>query len=191
MRPAITGLVLAGGQSRRMGQDKALLPYRNGSLLSHAVDALRPLCAPIFILSSHPQHHFPSTTTLPDAYPHTGPMGALLTGLEAMPTSWAAVFACDIPHFPAAFWQTLLEQQALFPDKQAILFSENERLQPLCSLFSRQAIPPLQAAIHAGNLRMIEIIRQLDTHILPANANLAGWTPNAFANWNRPEDRKL
>jgi len=103
-RAAITGLVLAGGQGRRMGGvDKGLVPLDGRPLAAHALARLEPQVSGCLVsanrhLDVYARFGVPVLTdTLPD---HPGPLAGVLAGLAACPTDWLLTVPCDTPHFP-------------------------------------------------------------------------------------------
>jgi molybdopterin-guanine dinucleotide biosynthesis protein A len=106
-------LVIAGGQSRRMGQDKALLRVPNSGLplLVHIVERLRGLnWREVVVVANNPETiriaGDIATRTLRDKYPNAGPLGGLATGLAAC-AGWAAAVACDMPFVNANVFHSL------------------------------------------------------------------------------------
>lgn len=94
----LSGVVLAGGRSTRMGTDKALMVYRNLSLIDHAVHKLSPFCKGVFISVNEENartilHEAPK---IPDLYPGEGPISGILSSLKTIQSS-ILVMACDMP----------------------------------------------------------------------------------------------
>src|SRR5713226_697505 len=90
----ITGCVLAGGKSTRMGQDKALLDWHGQTLLNHMVDLLRNVADPV---------HVAGRDELPDQLPGLGPLSGIATALEASSTDANLIVAVDLPHLTRNF----------------------------------------------------------------------------------------
>src|SRR5512135_1576898 len=94
----ITGLILAGGRSRRMGQDKALMQLGGRSLIGRVIDALSPVCTRLIMVTNTPDaYRSYGLTMVPDAYAEAGSLGGLFSGLAAMQTDLAIAVACDMP----------------------------------------------------------------------------------------------
>ena len=77
----ISGIVLAGGKSRRMGRDKALIVLKNRTFLEHVVFALKPMVDDIFIVSDNPDHQIENFYRVPDMIMDAGPIAGIYTGL--------------------------------------------------------------------------------------------------------------
>jgi len=106
----VTGVVLAGGASRRMGQDKALLVWQGRTFLSRAVDCLSSLCDEIIVVG--PERDVPRPPCarfVADILPDSGPLGGLYTGMREARNSVVLVLACDLPHVHAGALTCLLD----------------------------------------------------------------------------------
>ena len=96
--PDLTGVLLAGGRSRRMGRDKAQLEIAGKTLFERSLELLREFCATVLIAGDRPDLARPGLPALPDLYPGSA-LGGLYTGLAAAQTEWILVAPCDMP-FP-------------------------------------------------------------------------------------------
>src|SRR5262245_9558920 len=94
----VTGFVLAGGKSRRMGRDKALLDWNGRPLVTHMVDLLLTVAHPVQVVGRSP---------LPDRLPGLGPLSGIATGLEATFTDANLFVAVDLPFLTHEFLKYL------------------------------------------------------------------------------------
>src|SRR5690606_16964739 len=108
-------LVIAGGRSRRMGQDKALIPapLTNLPMILHIIDRLRPIGYQHVIVVANNEETLriaeaAGAITQTDLYPDAGPLGGLAAGLALCP-AWAAVVACDMPLVRADVFNRLVQ----------------------------------------------------------------------------------
>lgn len=143
-RSAITGLVLAGGQGRRMGGvDKGLVPFDGRPLVSHALTRLSPQVAGCLISANRHLEVYAGfgMPVLTDAAPdHPGPLAGVLAGLAACPTDWLLTVPCDTPHFPVDLAERLAAAAASAQCDVALAATvENGRpqLQPVFCLVRR------------------------------------------------------
>ncbi len=106
--PYVSGFVLAGGRSRRMGCDKALLEVNGQPLLLRAVTLLKAHVGSVTVLGPQGRYESLGVPVLPDRWPRQGPLGALLTGLEISANGWSVFLACDLPLLNGQFIELLL-----------------------------------------------------------------------------------
>ncbi|MBX3587655.1 MAG: molybdenum cofactor guanylyltransferase [Ramlibacter sp.] len=161
-RADITGLVLAGGQGRRMGGlDKGLALLDGPPLAQRALDRLRPQVGPLLLsanrhLDQYREWGVPVVCDASAGYP--GPLAGLLAGLTQCTTPWLACVPCDAPAFPtdlvARLGANLGPHQGAvvtLPDAQG-----EPRMQPVFCLLSVQWRGSLQAYLDAGGRRVSE-----------------------------------
>lgn len=135
-----TALILAGGESRRMGQDKANIKLGNQTLLQHVSTALHPLFSDI-IVSTRQVRLDCDMQQVTDNPIHAGPLAGLAAGLEQARTPWVFAVACDMPFITAALVVTL----AGFRDHvDAVVPVVAGFPQPLAAFYSRHSLGALR-----------------------------------------------
>jgi molybdopterin-guanine dinucleotide biosynthesis protein A len=154
MRSVATGFVVAGGQSRRMGRDKALLPWEGATLLEHAVQRLQPLCGEVHILSGPGLRYL--DLGLPvhtDALADAGPLAGVLAGLTTMqgPDALGLFLAVDLP-FVTVELLDALAQAAAGHDAVAPVTAFGP--QPLCAAYRSRCQAAITRRLAAGERRM-------------------------------------
>lgn len=116
--PALTGLILAGGQARRMGgQDKGLLAFQGQTLLEHVLQTLQAQVQQVLINANRNTEHYarlaPVVADAPDLPEAAGPLLGVASGLRASPTPWLLCVPCDSPWAPpelaTRLWEALLQ----------------------------------------------------------------------------------
>lgn len=185
-RNAITGLVLAGGQARRMGgMDKGLLQLCERPLIEWVLDALQPQVASLIINAnrSHADYRrygHPIVADELDGF--CGPLAGIAAGLSACKTDYLVVTPCDSPLLPTDLVKRLHEQ--LRHDAADIAVAHNgERLQPVFALLDTRLTPSLLAFLETGG-------RKIDQWYAQHNISIVDFsdTPDTFLNINTPED---
>lgn len=150
--PEVFGLVLAGGQSRRMGQDKGLLDYHGKPQREHIYEQLKPLCSQVF-LSIRPGQE----GALPDGVPfildenmYRGPFNGLLSAHHAFPGVAWLVIACDLPLMDTRALRYLLDRRD--PDAVATAFATHETglPEPLAALWEPRALKEAITFLNSG-----------------------------------------
>ena len=157
MSPDISGLVLAGGRSSRMGRDKALISLAGKPLIEHAVNKLRRICADVRILSSDPALAA-FAPIVPDIHPNCGPIGGIEAALTHTAHDWNLFLPVDMPMLPVAFLSGWIEQKlsppnAVRPGVQ--IFAAGDRPQPGLCLVHKAVLPLIARAIRREEFALI------------------------------------
>jgi molybdopterin-guanine dinucleotide biosynthesis protein A len=151
--PAVTGFVVAGGRSRRMGSDKALLPWGGGTLLDHSIARLRQLTDDVRILSGeerrYEDHGLPVVT---DGAGGPGALVGLLAGLSALERPLGLFLAVDLPHVTVPLLRHLLALAAEGAD--AVVPLSAAGAEPLCAVYARGCLAPVRDAVARGDFKM-------------------------------------
>jgi molybdopterin-guanine dinucleotide biosynthesis protein A len=193
-------VINAGGQSRRMGAAKALLPVPpDGTpLIAHIAARLASLATdPLVVVTNDPAlaqaaQLPPSTIFVADAYPDTGTLGGIATGLQQA-RGWALVVACDLPLVSAALCAMLAklaDEQADEQDRwDAVVPVVDGYEEPLHALYHRRCLPAIEARLAAGQRRVISFMPDVRTLYVP-EGQLRAVDPqlHSFFNTNTPEE---
>ena len=180
------GFVVAGGQSRRMGRDKALLPWAGEPLVDGAVARLRTCCGRVTILCGpEPRYSDHGAPILVDAAPGAGPLGAVLTGL--LHADGPALFlAVDLPNVPAS----LLAHLAALTDRHdAVVPLSGRGPEPLCAVYTPACLDPIRRRVFAGDLKMTSFWPEVRVReVGPGELARFGDPATLFHNLNTPSD---
>lgn len=184
----ISVIVLAGGASRRMGVNKALLPIsEQETLVSRVIANLRVLSQDIVLVSNTPDLY----SDLPvrhaaDEFAGAGPLAGLHAGLRAVRNRWAFVAACDMPlvdHRLVRYMVLLTEGYS------AVAPRIDEAVEPLHALYSQDCLPAIEARLNAGQRRMISFYPDVRVRYVEAREiAIFDREGRSFANANTPED---
>ena len=157
-RPAASAIVLAGGDSRRMGRDKALLPVRGRPLIALIVDRLAGRFDDILISAGHggDDRRFPGQTVVSDAAPGQGPLMGIATALPRVRHDLAFVIACDIPHIDLDFVERLIKRAGgcdlALPDRG------DGRYEPLFAVYRKTVAGPAHDILAAGGRSILDLL---------------------------------
>lgn len=182
-------LILAGGQSRRMGTDKALLVHQGQTLIEH-VHGVASACATVVYIVGPPRVGLPLTWSyLPETTPGQGPLGAFQQSLTHLATpgqadDWLLLLACDLPYLSASTlrqWQSQLA--TLPPETIAYLPPHPKGWEALGGFYHWRCQPSLDRFVLQGGHSFQDWLRQ------QAVAPISVSDPQMLANWNTPEDR--
>jgi molybdopterin-guanine dinucleotide biosynthesis protein A len=178
------GVVLAGGQSRRMGHPKETLPFpgQDGSLLTHAETVLKTALAGT-IWVSRPYGTPAAPDILVDESPDAGPLEGIRRGLERTPHPYLAVLAVDLPGIPPQLYAMLQQHTGRHID--VVYPGTPHRIQPLAALWHHDTLQ-LLTDVCAGprRVRIIDVLAQLRTVMVPVPGS---WLVNVNtpAEWER------
>lgn len=182
--PALTGLVLAGGGSHRMGVDKAVVEVGGVRLVDRVAGLLAPICERVLIGSGDGER-LPGEgwRQVADEVDDGGPLAGIAAGLRAATTPLVAVVAVDMPFADPRVLTALAERHT---DRAVVVSEVDGRLQPLHAVWSVDALPGLRELLAAGERSVVRAVEQLGATIVPER-DLPG--DGRFAtNVNRPED---
>ncbi len=192
---SFSAIVLAGGQSSRMGRDKALIPLQGVPLLRQVCDVALNCTDQVYVVTPWPERYqdiLPETCRvireipLPGEAPTHGPLVGFAQGLAQVETDWVILLACDLPQLQTKVlqsWATGLEKTP--KEAIALLPRHPKGWEPLCGFYRSQCLPLLTQFINEGG-RSFQ--RWLAQH--PVQELQVGDTQVLF-NCNTPADLEL
>lgn len=160
--PAVGGYVLAGGQSSRMGRDKALLELAGRPLIAHAVNKLQRTCAQVAVVSGSPALGT-FAPLVADVHPGCGPLGGMEAALLHTRFDWNLFLPVDVPFVPAALLQHWV--RAVLPESAAqgalvLVCAVDGVPQPTLAFVHRELQPFLTDALEAGEYKLLPALRR-------------------------------
>lgn len=180
----VTGALLVGGASRRMGVDKTLLTVRGRPLVLLMLDTLQTAFKTVMVIG----HGRPGLARLgiepvEDIISGAGALGGIYTALKSTDTPFVFVAACDMPHLTVPVIRRILsERQAA----DAVIPAGPRGAEPLCAVYSRRCEEPFLTGLQQGRLRIRENLPGLNVAYPLIRQGTGGIDP--FLNLNRPED---
>ena len=155
----VTGLIVAGGQSRRFGSDKARHPVDGRPMIERVYDVLSPLVETVLVSvrTLDADYHLPAQRVA-DEYPGAGPLAGLHAGLRRCQTPWLLALACDVPFLTSETLQVLLAARE-GTDRLVVARTPDGRRHPLCALYPRALGPLAERLLKAEHLAMHELLR--------------------------------
>ena len=196
-----SGIILCGGQSRRMGRDKGSMIIHNQPMIKYILSTLNnEIDEAVIVLNDrdrivkysefiNPDDYSYEIRFIEDKIKNKGPISGILTGLENINSEYAIVFPCDSPYVTKNTVQTLFSEieenvQAIVPyhdDENKLKTSE-----PLHSIYNRNITPLISELISEDSLHIKGVIEKIDTKfVLIDNKKML---KKEFRNLNRPED---
>jgi molybdopterin-guanine dinucleotide biosynthesis protein A len=165
----LNGLVLTGGRSTRMGQDKSRLIYHEKPQREHLTDLLRPFCEAVYWSVNAGQAAEPTNTTQPlivDGFDIPGPLNGILSAFQQDPKAAWLVVACDMPLLTETSLLALINGRDVSKPATAFYDSDGQFPEPLLSIWEPTIEPILQTALASGNYAPRPILMLADCHLL-------------------------
>ena len=185
----VTGVLLAGGKSQRMGRDKRLLPVGMETLYARSLGALRAVFQRVLVVVAQDSPAIETdATVLRDLIPECGSLGGLYTGLKEARTDWIFAVACDMPFLDSETIKRFLEFKG---EADVVMAKLEQGLQPMHALYHRNCLPIIERFLETRQLTIhrladhpalrVRVIRAEELQLLDPDAR-------AFYNVNTPAD---
>lgn len=181
----IYGLVLAGGESRRMGRDKALLVRDGHSQLAHIAALLEGITERVYVSSRQDQQDDPERSrfeNIVDRYEGIGPIAGILSAMDAHPNADWLVVACDLPNIDEATLSFLIANAKQEQPFTAFKSNHDGLPEPLCALYRCGSDATIRQFVEDGLVCPRKILMRSDTLLLEQP------NPVALDNINTPDD---
>ncbi len=182
---SIYGLVLAGGKSRRMGSDKALLRRDGSTQLQRTVSLLQRHVQSVFVSTRPDQADDAERQRFPqivDRYCDMGPVAGILTALESDTSVAWLVLACDLPNADDETIAYLLQHRDSAKPFSAFRSNYDNLPEPLCAVYEITALPIVRDFVARNVICPRKILLRSDTNLLEQP------NPAALDNINTPDD---
>lgn len=189
----VTGVLLAGGTSRRMGRDKRWLELEGSTLFARALSVLDDLFPEVLIsvADALPEGVEVAHRVVTDLIPNCAALGGLYTGLSLATHPRVFVAACDMPLLSAPVIRAMVERD---PRADVVMASLSYGLQPMHAVYSKRCLPHLEAMARAGTLKIQDMVQRAGLVIrIVAEDELRPIDAHAlsFLNINTPADLEL
>ncbi|MBF0587360.1 bifunctional molybdenum cofactor guanylyltransferase MobA/molybdopterin-guanine dinucleotide biosynthesis adaptor protein MobB [Prosthecochloris sp. N3] len=181
------GLVLTGGESRRMGTDKALIRYHETNQLVHTATMLLSHCNQVFISCRPEQQHTYKRFGFPlivDRYRDIGPLAGVLSAQQLYPASSWMVVSCDLPQLDPQTLQKLASERKPLCHATAFRHPRSAQPEPLCAVYEPKSHSRLLLNHSVGSNSLKAFLQQHHVHYLSVE------NPEALDNINEPDERE-
>jgi molybdenum cofactor guanylyltransferase len=197
--PSLAAIVLAGGQSRRMGRDKALLSIGGVPLLQRVCEVALQCTPLVYVITFRPEQYraiVPATCRLLQEQALLGeikPHGPLLGFAQALETvqreetqaEWALLLACDLPHLSSKTLHHWVKDLENADDAIAVLPRSHKGWEPLCGFYRTSCLHRLRAAIAQGDRSFQRWLSQESVKALPLDDTQMLFNCNTPEDWER------
>ncbi|WP_438425864.1 molybdenum cofactor guanylyltransferase [Aquimarina macrocephali] len=157
----ITGIILAGGKSSRMGREKGLILLDGKPFIQHGIDALQPLVNTIIIVSSNSDYDVFEVDRVEDIIVESGPLAGLHSGLMHSKTEHNLVISCDVPLITTEFLKKLLYYKK--EDYDIVQFEAEGKSTPLIALYKKRCADQCQELLANGERRLRKLVSAVKT----------------------------
>ncbi len=181
----ITGVVLAGGQSRRFGRDKGVYLYKGKPLVLRAVDSIRPLCDEILVSTNNPEAYTQfGLPLIADIFQGCGPLGGIHSGLTHAHHNTVLFIACDTPNVPVSIYHVLLNNMHAH---DAIMPAHGNYIETLCAVYHKRCLPQIKESLKNGVYKILDAHNNMNVRYFPVGKE-DFYSPEIFHNINYQND---
>ena len=185
----VTGVLLAGGKSRRMGQDKRLLSVGEETLYARSLSVLRSIFRGVIVVIAQDSPAVESVTPVfRDLIPHCGSLGGLYTGLKQAETEWVFAVACDMPFLNSTVIRHFIELRG---ERDVVMAKLENGFHPMHALYHRNCLPAIERLIHAQDFKIQRLVEYPALRVrVVTSEELGPLDPqgHSFYNVNTPDD---
>lgn len=181
--PDVTGVILAGGRSKRMGQDKAMLKIDGRTLFERTLAMMQGLFSQVMIAGDRPDLSRPDVPAVSDIYPGSA-LGGIHTGLATAKTDWVCIAPCDMPYPDARIIEKLLEERNTH---DAVVPRTASGFEPVFALYHKRCLAIMEEMLKRDHFRIYDFYQDIDVHFVTSEQLPANWE-QSLLNLNTPED---
>lgn len=188
--------ILAGGQSRRMGRDKALLEFGGRPLLARVIERAAGVAGEMLLIATQRPEYAPfGLRVVPDRYPQCGSLGGIFTAVSEAANACCLVLACDMPFINPDFLEYMAQQprdyDVLVPALPAERSNQStkETLETLHAIYSKECLPAMERQLREGVLKVAGFFSEVRVQRIPEET-IRRFDPQllSFFNANTPEE---
>lgn len=192
MEIEVTGVLLAGGKSRRMGEDKRHLRVGEQTLLERGLAVLRSTFPDVLVVIAQDSPPLDvEAQVVRDLVPDCGSLGGLYTGLMQAATPYIFVVACDMPFLDPAVLAQFTSRRA---NADIVMAKLASRIHPMHALYSKRCVPVVERMIQARQLKIQEMVADRSLHVryvTEDDLRIIDPSERSFQNVNTPADLEL
>jgi len=187
--PSVSVVILAGGQSRRLGQDKSLLLIDGQPLLGRIVDTVRTLSDDLVVVTNDPERYLSyelPVRMISDVRPGVGALMGLYSGLRAVRGEYALMVGCDMPFLNLPLLRFLI---SLAPGVDVVIPQIGDKVEPLHAVYSQACLAPMSRSLEQGCRQIISFFDEVRVRYVE-QPEIDRFDPEhlSFLNINTPQD---
>ncbi|MDO9185835.1 MAG: molybdenum cofactor guanylyltransferase [Bacteroidia bacterium] len=183
----ITGIILVGGKSSRMGSDKGIVKLNGKTFIEHILEAVLPNVNEVLIIANNDNYNNLGYKVIKDKIKDCGPLGGIYTGLMNSKTENNIVVSCDIPFINSDLVKYIIENTSN-ADITVPIYKGN--IEPLCAVYTKRTSDQIYNLIMNKDLKIQNIFKYFITKELYITKIQQFYTDKLFVNINTPEELK-
>jgi len=184
MNKKLTGFILAGGKSSRMGTDKGLLPVDGEAMVQKIALAMNPVVDKIIIISNGNNYNYLGHKVYEDLIKDCGPLGGIYTALMKSDTDQNLIVSCDMPFLRVELFNLLIK--SISSDHEIIIPQFNDQPEPLCAIYNKSCAPKMYDLLIKKEFKLKEVLKQFKLGVIDINVHAE--LEDCFTNVNTPVD---
>tara|TARA_R110002111_G_scaffold65239_2_gene107006 strand:+ start:197 stop:781 length:585 start_codon:yes stop_codon:yes gene_type:complete len=184
----ISGFILAGGKSSRMGSDKGLIEFAGRRMVEHSILALKPLCSSIQIVTNNSDYCDLGYSVHQDLIEDKGPLAGICTALSLSKTRLNLIITCDSPFVTSALLSHLIEQSE---GVDAVVPLFNNRVYPLTAVYATSCYTALNKRLIENELKVKDALNFIHTKQIELTENLPFFNEKILANINTLKELEI
>jgi molybdopterin-guanine dinucleotide biosynthesis protein A len=195
----ITGIILAGGKSKRMGLNKSFLKVGEVTMIERTTELMKSLFERVMLITNTPdEYKFLGIEMFEDIYKNVGPLAGIHSGLAHSITDKNFIISCDMPFVDEGVIEFIINYKT---NKSITITKADGFVQQLCGLYSKQDLQEIVELIKDDKLeinnsqkcgcKVLQLVQKLDAEIIDIANEYDGYEEGMFLNMNKPEDFEL
>lgn len=183
----VTGVILSGGKSSRMGTDKSLLTLGDKKVIEHIYKELKSCCDDVLVVANDPSPFtFLTNEIVRDRFPGKGPLAGLETAFYYKKADAYIVSACDTPLISRQVYTHLFSR---LNDNEAVVPVFNEQTHPLSGIYRRSVLEAVQKQLNKDELKVKSFFKHIEVNYVDDFADISDKVlEKHFFNMNTPSD---
>ena len=183
---SVSAAIMAGGKSKRMGQDKAWIELDGEPLIRRVANVLAQVADEVIVVANDPKYATLGLRVVPDRFPGGGALGGIATGVSAATHDRVLVAACDMPFLSVEVWRVLLDHRY---EADVVIPKIGGEFETLHALYTKACVASMERSLAAGKLRVISFFDEVRVQAIEERElRIADPTLRSFTNVNTPEE---
>ena len=182
----LTGIILAGGKSSRMGKDKGLVKYAGKAMIEYSLEICRQLCNEILISTANSDYAVYGYPLIEDEIQDIGPIGGIYASLKSAGNPKAIVLSCDTPFLKKELLELLVEK--INEADMVVPYTGEQKMEPLCACYSKTLLSLMKEQIAEKDYKLHNLIDKAHSIKIKIDKRYEFYTENLFNNLNNPKD---